>query len=269
VLAFSQCCGAKVPILFNLVGAKIILISSPANIRAVLFNPHVFTTHKYRADFIKYALGLPPKAVELICADTSGPLREPLPGSNVPPHRRILRMQQENTFEFVSKAGLPHLLPKYTQNYEESVSATGIGYEWVEVPDLFIFLRDLAMDASVNTLCGKSFLEQSPGFSEALWTFDANVHFLYMNFPKWLRPQAAKARDEALESISRWRRTAIKKSRGKVFDDSQMFDDIWGSKIMRGRNEMYDKFPEFDERSRAGADLGVIWAWVSIACLPN
>ncbi|KAF7854223.1 hypothetical protein EAF04_010520 [Stromatinia cepivora] len=253
-------CGVNVPVLFNLIGAQIVLVTGSENVRQTLNNKHHITTHRVRARFIKHALGLHPKAVALIEADTSGSHLEPLPGSNVPDHRRILRMQQESTFNFISQIGVRDFMPRYMSCYEECVENSGVGDKWSDVSDFFIFLRDLALEASVNTLCGKDFLKQSPEFSDAIWEFDANIHFLYMGFPSWLRPRAAKARFTCLDAITKWRTTAVHKSQGRKVPDEALWDDIWGSKIMRLRNNMYDKFSEFDLASRSGADLGVIWA---------
>ncbi|CAD6446712.1 8935b353-ef79-4117-907c-d473b1d49a45 [Sclerotinia trifoliorum] len=253
-------CGVNVPVLFNLIGAEIILVTGSENVRGILNDRHPITTHRVRPRFIKYALGLHPKAVALIEADTSGAQLEPLPRSNVPDHRRILRTQQESTFNSISHIGVRDFMPRYMSCYEGCVENSQIGDKWSDVSDLFILLRDLSLEASLNSLCGKYLLMQSPEFSSAFWEFDENVHFLFMGFLSWLRPRAAKARKRCLDAITRWRATAVQKSQGRKVPDETLWDDLWGSKIMRLRNNMYDKFSEFDPASRSGADLGVIWA---------
>ena len=257
---FREYCGTRTPILFRLPGANIILVSSPAAIRATLFNLRNSSTHHVRVHFIRNVLGLRSKAVSIIEADTSGVSEKPLPGSNIPPHRRILRMQQLNTFDMISKTGTTEILPKYIQFYNQGLVAHDIGPKWINMPDLFVFLRDLTFEASVNTLCGPDLLKDNPHFGEFFWIFDSNVHFLNVGLPSWFRPSARRARNECVKAISRWRVSAAEKFRKKIIDDSEMFDGIWGSKIMRDRNNMYKKFPEFDEAARSGADLGVIWA---------
>lgn len=252
-------CGAKIPILFRLVGLKIALISNPAHIRSILYSPHVFVDYKVRARFIQNVLGLRSKALKVALADTSGSDKEPVRGSNVPPGRRIMRMQHENTFDVIARSGVNEMLTQFVQSFDSRMFQYDIGTEWIEYPDLYVFLRDLGFRSTVDALCGPKFLEITPEFDDSFWEFDANLHFLYIGWPTWLKPSAANARKRCVEAVCKWRASAVEHSKGKDYSDSVMWDEIWGLKPMRLRNEMFEKFEEFDNVARSSSDLGVIW----------
>ena len=134
---------------------------------------------------------------------------------------------------------MSQILQQLARGYDDCVAALGVGTEWAEFPDLFTFLRDLGFTAMMNTLCGPELMKQSPHFGEAFWLLDTNVHFLHMGFPEWLNPAVVRAREDCLQAITKERRFAVENLKGKSCPDDLMWDEIWGSKLMRSRNRMY------------------------------
>lgn len=170
-------------------------------------------------------------------------------------------MQQESTFDLLaSPIGINAFLDQLTNEMEKLTAASGIGEDWVEYDDLFYFIRNLTSTACINALCGQHLLEKNPGFVDSFWVFDNNIHWLHVGIPAFLKPDAYKAQRECLDAIVNWKREAIKMSSCKPVPDSELWDEVWGLKIMRDRHAMYERFPEFDETAQAGADLGILWA---------
>lgn len=254
--------GSRIPIRFNLPGAKVFLITSPELIRTTLYDTKSFVAHHARARFIKNVLGYSTAAIRTIENDTSGSAREPLPGSSTPANKRILRMQQVTTLDVISsKDGMAEMLHQFTRVYDEMLKERVSGNAWVELHDLHGFMRHIGSTAIITALCGPRLLKKRPGFLDAFWTFDERVHFFHMALPNWLNPRASRARAFCIDAITEWRKGAVEmaKSMPHGISDS-MWNEIWGIKAMRLRNEMYDSFPEIDEYCRSGADLGILWA---------
>lgn len=219
-------------------------------------------THHARAKFIKNVLGYSKAALGSIENDTSGSARESLPGSSTPANKRILRMQQVSTLDVItSKEGMAEILHQFTRVYDALLDERVVGGTWVELHDLYGFLRHIGSNAVITALCGPRLLQNCPGFLEEFWTFDERVHFLHMGLPSWLNPRAGRARAFCIDAITEWRKGAVEMAKNAPGDiENDMWNEIWGLKAMRLRNEMYSNFPEIDDISRSGADLGILWA---------
>ncbi|KAK2839356.1 hypothetical protein FQN49_006220 [Arthroderma sp. PD_2] len=215
-----------------------------------------------RARFARNVFNLSKRAADILKADNSGSARQPLPGSTVPPEKRILRMQHENTFSLLaSKSGINVFISQSTNFLEKLIITNGVEDQWVEFPDLFSFIQDLTSKAIINALCGPRLIEKNPGFIESFWTFDLNVHYLNIGILTSFKTDAYNARDQCIQAIIEWKKAAIQDSKNTIYPNSMLWDDIWGLKVMRDRDEMYSRFPEFsDDTTRAGSDLGIIWA---------
>ncbi|KAF2790580.1 cytochrome P450 [Melanomma pulvis-pyrius CBS 109.77] len=254
--------GSRIPIRFNLPGENVYLISSPELIRTTLYDSKSFFTHHARARFIQNVLGHSKAALQSIQNDTSGSAREPLPGSSTPANKRILRMQQVSTLDVISStASMAEILRQFTRVYDEMLDESISRGGWVELRDLCGFMRHIGSAAVITAPCGPRLLRDCPGFLDAFWTFDQRVHFLHMALPIWLNPRAGRARAFCIDDVTEWRKGAVDmvKSAPRCIDDD-MWNEIWGLKAMRLRNEMYVNFPEMDEYSRSDADLGILWA---------
>ncbi|PVH99413.1 cytochrome P450 [Periconia macrospinosa] len=253
--------GSRIPIRFSLLGGDVYLISSPGLIRATLYDTKKFVAHYARARFIQNVLGYSKAAIQSIEHDTSGSAKDPLPGSSTPANKRILRMQQVSTLDVISsKDGMVEILHQFTRVYDQMLDERVGGGKWVELPDLYGFMRYIGSTAVITALCGPRLLRDCPGFLDAFWTFDEKVHYLHMALPSWLNPRAGKARAFCVDAITKWRKGAVDMAKSAPYSVDDMWNEIWGLKAMRLRNEMYDNFPEIDEASRSGADLGILWA---------
>jgi hypothetical protein len=171
-------------------------------------------------------------------------------------------MQQVTTLDVISsKDGMAEILRQFRHVYDKMLDESIGSGAWVELHDLSDFMRHIGSTAVITALCGPRLLRDCPDFLDAFWTFDERVHFLHMALPNWLNPRAGRARKFCLDAITEWRKGAVemaKSTLGRI--DNDIWNETWGLKVMRLRNDMYDNFPEIDENSRSGADLGILWA---------
>jgi hypothetical protein len=248
------------PVRLNLGIVSIYLVSSPQDVRDVMYNLQTFSDHSLRARFIGNVLGVPRNACKVIEADNSGSKDTSL-NENVPPSRRIVYMQQKGTLDgLMTQPTIQTFIGQTTHALDRLVIASGIGENWKVQSDLFTFIRDLSSTAIINALCGPSLLQQCPTFMESFWEFDANVHWLHIGVPRILRRSAYEARDGCQMAVKEWQRQAVVKSKDVTYPEVLLWDEIWGMKMMRNRQDMYNQFPEFDAQAKAGADLGILWA---------
>ncbi|KAM5465212.1 hypothetical protein MferCBS49748_005152 [Microsporum ferrugineum] len=250
------------PIHFNICGTDLFLINSPEIVRKIANKPHIFSEGGLRGQFALKVLDLPKSAADVLGNDVSGSAPRPLPGSTLPPERRIVRMQHETTFHLLaSPSGLHTFVQMFTKFMEELILSSEVDEQWTEFPDLFYFLQTLTSTAMMNALCGPCLIGKNPDFVDDFWTFDLNIHYLNIGIAPLFKVEGVKARDRCIKALIEWKRNAVWAARDKPYPDSLLWDDIWGFKIMRDRDTMYSRFPEYsNDQARAGADLGILWA---------
>ncbi|EZF21916.1 hypothetical protein H112_05086 [Trichophyton rubrum D6] len=250
------------PIHFNICGTDLFLINSPEIVKKIANKPHIFTEGALRGDFALKVLDLPKSAAQVLGNDNSGSALRPLPGSSLPPERRIVRMQHETTFNLLtSPSGIHMFVLQFTNFMEKLILSNGIGEQWVELPDLFHFIQNLTSTAMMNALCGPRLVGMNSDFVNEFWTFDLNIHYLNLGIARLFRPEGVNARDRCIKALIEWKKNAIQDSVDKDYPESLLWDETWGFKIMRDRDDMYSRFPEYcNDQARAGADLGILWA---------
>ena len=173
----------------------------------------------------------------------------------------MVYMQQQSTYDgLMSPPTINTFVYQTACSLHRLVAMSDISEQWTVHGDLFTFVRDLSSTAVVNARCGPTLLEQCPTFMASFWEFDANVHWFHIGVPRILRRDAYRARDTCLGAIKEWKSRANLRSRCNAHAHEMLWDEIWGMKMMRDRQEMYAQLPEFDMEARAGADLGIVWA---------
>jgi hypothetical protein len=122
--------------------------------------------------------------------------------------------------------------PQYDDDSDDNDDdGGGDGGGWVELPDLYAFLRDEAFRAAVEAMCGPYLLSESPSpegkhqqqqrqqrqqqkgpksavatasFVDDFWRFDRSLPWLVRGLPRWLYPAPYRARDRVLQRIKAW-----------------------------------------------------------------
>ncbi|KAJ4315938.1 hypothetical protein N0V94_005702 [Neodidymelliopsis sp. IMI 364377] len=134
---------------------------------------------------------------------------------------------------------------------------------WVEIPDLYMFLRDQVTLAIGELLLGSAIVESHPALSHDLWTFIEGTDVLLLGLPRFLAPAAHGARDRLLEHIKTWgRKSDALRTQGTVNKD---WDIVAGSPLMQEREQMYASLPGHGEDGRAAQTLGLLYGGTSLS----
>jgi hypothetical protein len=233
-------------------------VRGASNIISVLSNPRNFDFVAVSVVFLTNVLGLPSKILKQIRRDNSGIGFKPFPGTSVRSDKRFHYLKHKATHDVIGRSGLPALLNHFEENLNEWVASCDVGHEWVDVDDLWIFIRDLLFRVTVDSFFGPAMLRRSPHLVKDLWEFDTNLPFLVKGFPKMLRPDARGARDRCVEAVRGWRAAA--KSSPSPYSQEENWDPNWGLKCMNLRDGVFSRFEEWDEGACASSDLAILWA---------
>ena len=195
---------------------------------------------------LQYMFDAPKHDMKFFNADTSGIAHEPHPQSSIRPENRIHSLMHKATVDYL--AG-PHLIitgQRFQTALERRIKALPMKDEWIEIDDLFSFLRPLISYSAIETICGVSFLKTFPGFFDDFWTFDSKMSTLLNGWPRWLIPKAWQARDRCLLAMKQWRRLS-----NENFDGHEFYWRKWS---------YYSKMRGISEDGVASSDLGFLWA---------
>jgi hypothetical protein len=113
--------------------------------------------------------GGPQKIVHAIAKDNSGVGVKPYPGTQVHPRRRLMRNQVVFFADAFSKSSLDEMVPRFVEAVEEWCKTSDIGDQWVEMTDLYIFVRDVLFDCGVVSIFGPQMLNINPGLCNDFW----------------------------------------------------------------------------------------------------
>ena len=211
---------------------------------------------------MKYFFGMPEKALATYRADNSGPLPKPYPGSNVPPEDRVDHI----THHGFLRAWAGPCLNSTTRRFMESLLAreaqASLPHEWTEMPDLGAFFKDLPGTALVQCIYGPTLLEVSPNFMDGLWKFDINVPWFARGMPSFLLPEPYRLRERSVEHLKKWYRYAREHFDESLVDEDKDGDPLWGSNLMRYRQEKLLQVRDHDDDALARLDLGLAWGSV-------
>ncbi|PWY80854.1 cytochrome P450 [Aspergillus sclerotioniger CBS 115572] len=128
---------------------------------------------------------------------------------------------------------------------------------WVELPDLYTFVRDELSRAQMYALCGEEIFNVAPDLMHDFWEFDRQLPSLFKGLPTLLIPKARASRDKMLAHIRAWH-TRLAESPPP--DPEAGWDHIHGLSLMTSRRHIWrDMSPE----GRVVQDLGLIRASIS------
>lgn len=156
---------------------------------------------------------------------------------------------------------MAELATRFTSNLKLELEANkSIGYEeWVEIEDLYSFIRDMIFRASTNALCGPHLLRLTPSFVADFWEFDSYSPKLFKDFPRWMIPKAYEVRDKLHKGMKKWHGFARDGYDWKL-EDEGLWEEFFGAKVMRDRQMMFRAVEGMSDDAIAAVDLGMIWA---------
>ena len=186
-------------------------------------------------------------------------------------------------------ASLAGITSRFQQSLAERLTEVDIGEDWVEIPDLYDFMRVVVMEAALVSMFGPYILSLNPTFIHDFWAWNEDMGALFLGLPRWIIPKAYRRRAKMLENIKRWHKHAH-----EHFDctrerkDDPDWEPYFGSKFSRRRQAMFGRYVKFadtvadrsktcwrfdvhdadqknrweeiDATAKAADDLGFIWA---------
>ena len=189
----------------------------------------------------------PKKDMNFFESDKSGITHDPHSLSNTSPDDRVFYLMHKATVDCLAGSHLTIAANRFETALAENISATPIARDWVELDDLFTFLRPLVSKSTVQAMYGNRFVEQFPGFIDDFWNFNAQMPKLLKGWPRWLMPRAWTARDRCIETMKKWRYLAQ--------DDS----DFDGNAMIPRRWSYFTKMKGLSREAVACSDLGILW----------
>jgi hypothetical protein len=205
---------------------------------------------------------MPPSDSKVYEDDDSGLGVKPLPGSNVPDHKRLIHITHQNQHKELSGVALAELSRQFIKFLGQGIKEldSQLGEDGTELPDIFRFVRDSTFRATTSALCGEKIFTLVPHFAEDFWEFDSWLPLILKKLPKWMIPKAFRVRDKNHENILKWH--AYAKEKVNVWDEGLkdvLWEPVWGIRMMRLRAQMYGGVKEMSAAGHAAADLGMIW----------
>jgi hypothetical protein len=212
---------------------------------------------------MRHIFDMPESDVQLLQQDGSGIGKDPAPGfEHIPSHQRFFQQIYLASKDLLQGAELNAMTDLFLAKYTAQLTQDDrIGTdEWTEIPDFYLYLRDILFRSSAEALCGEGLFEAVPNFCEDFWAFDVALHSIFKGIPRWLNPKAWACRDKAVQNVGKWLQWADER-----FDWSNeeqvnaSWEPIYGARVMRKRQQIFRNCGQ-SKRGDWSNDLGMIWA---------
>lgn len=193
-----------------------------------------------------YCFGMPAEDIRIFEDDKSGYGISPAQGyENMDPNKRVLYLQQREFLKYFNGPQLHVLTNEYCQRLSRvlaedpevpRLSREDANGGWIEVPDLYDFLRRRLFRASTETLLGELLWKICPTLYEDFWDFDSKMATLITGPWKWWAPQAYKSRERMHKNVSRWLQAGSKRfawDDDAATGDNVPWEPLFGSAVHR------------------------------------
>lgn len=182
-------------------------------------------------------------------ADKSGITHDPHPQSSTKPDDRVFYLMHRATVDCLAGSHVTIAAQRFESAMNRKIDALPIQDEWVEMDDLYSFLRPLTSYSTIEAMCGAKFLQAFPDFVDDFWNFNTRMPKLLQGWPRWMMPKAWRARDRCIATMKQWRKTV----------DKENFD---GNAMMLRRWDYFSKMQGLSDDGVACSDLGILWGYV-------
>ncbi|KAI9158139.1 ABC multidrug transporter A-2 [Paramyrothecium foliicola] len=205
-------------------------------------------------------LGASTKAMGVYRKDDSGPFPQPHPKSNIAAHNRIDHITHHGIFRGLTGPGLHPTTVRYTQDLCRRMQALNIGEDWVDMPDLAYFFKEVVGSGTLNAVVGPTMLQLNPTFVQDMFKFDKIFPSFAPGFPRFMMRESYAFRDRLVDCFKKWYRYANRRFDESMIDSDGDGDPIWGSAMMRQRQKALLAVDNHDEDTVARLDLGLAWS---------
>ena len=243
----------------SIIGQKINVVTGAENIKQV-WRAKMLDSRPAALLMLRLLLqGRSSGSLDYWVKDNSGAGPKPHPGSNVAGDSRIYHPTWKASHLFLTIKNSEYAARHIQTNFKGIMENICPDQNAVTIPDLRTFFQTHVSAAVMNLMCGQSFLDLNPDFLDRFWEFDDGFPLFLYGLTQVVAPKALKARDACVEGIERWHSYAAAN-----FDEASItedgFDPYWGSRLFRGRQEMWKSMDRMDANAKACEDFGIIWA---------
>lgn len=202
---------------------------------------------------------MPAKAQDFLAADDSGLNHISHRTSNVKPEHRVDYLIHSSLSKFLSGPSLKSLAVRFQENLSKNLAQLDIGDEWIELSDLYDFVRVQLFNASACAMFGPYLLTLNPTLYRDFWHFDQHLGYLTKGYPRWLNRSAYRAQERCLAAVKTWHEFIREHCEGIQCGTDSDYNPKFGAEIVRYRQRMYSKMEAMNTDAVASEDLGLLW----------
>ncbi|RYO97476.1 hypothetical protein DL763_002744 [Monosporascus cannonballus] len=253
--------GIGIPVAVKIGPLTLYLLTTPEVVMGLTKTSEHLTPKPAIALAMKNIFGTHTAAGRVYMNDDPGIGPKPLPGSTISPIHRIWFHQSSAARKYLSGSSLKTISEWFMEYLTAEIARdkkTAKSSEWVELPDLYEFWKDVVFVAALNALYGPYLVELNSQFIKDFWSYNAAIPRLMMGFPRWLTPGAYAARDRVLYSIKKWHRFALERS--DITNTAPEWDEEWGSAYLKVRYKFRSPIEHMDADAHAADDLALLVA---------
>lgn len=236
--------------------------SAPQHFEILLRSSKELSSKTNQVIALKNLFGVPKGALKYYEADDSGSQPKPLPGSSIKPENRIFFHQHQSTHKYLNGHALNLMTERLVESFSKQLrQAQDITEEWTDMPDFWLWFRGNMFQASVEALFGKHMLRLNPSLVDDFWEYDRQGLSILKGLPRWMNPSGYAIRDKVMNSIKKWHKFASDHvDATKVAANDPEWDEYWGAKVFKARQEYMAAMHFLDDDAKAGEDLGFMFA---------
>ncbi|KAK7712443.1 hypothetical protein SLS64_004827 [Diaporthe eres] len=263
--------GGKTPVTVRLGPAKAYLLTQTETYGPLLRATRSCTNKAFAVRIMKQMFGMPKSAIHIYQNDKSGIGVIPLPGSTVPPHLRVWQHQHKTATRFLQGDALKAHGTRFIEYLSAELSNCNLpgpvnAEAWVQIDDFYKWWTHRLFTAAITALCGPHLVRLNPTFVEDFWEYIDHTPTISKFYPRFLAPRAYRSRQRVLDAIKRWHVYARDHSDYRLNGpEDPDWDEYWGSKWLKVRQEWGQDSGEMDDDALASDDLAVITATSSNA----
>lgn len=262
IFSLSVQYGAYTPVRIHLLNRTMTVLSGAKNISTLFRNSRDLNNDHWQVQILVNAFGLPRVDGDFLLTDDTGINAQPHPHSTMAvADHRIFYLHHHTFATCLTGPSLEEMAKQLVRTLSQRFSNCAIGHEsWIVIPDVYTnFIRKEVFYSAVTALCGAHIFELVPTLDEDFWAFDHSMPDLFQEVPRFLAPDAYRARDKMKQNIRKWHDFANQHyDVAQAEDDKREWEEFFGSRVMRIRQKVFQRTPLTTE-GYAADDLGMIW----------
>lgn len=164
--------------------------------------------------------------------------------------KKSLTTERIHANMLLSTAAVNTLTDKFIEVFQARLSEVDTGGNGVQI-NLYEWVREQALYASMVSLGGTKLLEMYPNISSEFWAWDEGLVGMLFGTPRLFARAAYSARDNLVDKLEQWLAAGYAAST----EDSDLdWESNFGARVMRKRHEYYAQ-QKMSLRGQASADL--------------